>query len=231
MRSTLTQLLSKAVPDANVIRYSYTKSRGDMGASLTVCFEFRGLLVMATTRKGGTTFTKLDKCEPENTAGISLTFSSDGVGFLPRVGNSLTRATESSMVSLAVQAIEYGSKILLLKSLQQQPVQQSTQQPAQPKKEDVMPSKTHSPLEVTSVQVFPVTTEGKLRAFARVVINDQLQLTSLRVYEGTKGLFVSYPNDPAHKGEDYRQLFFPLTKELRDRFEVRILGEYAKVIG
>jgi stage V sporulation protein G len=84
-----------------------------------------------------------------------------------------------------------------------------------------------SSLAVTQVQIFPIPgAEGKLRAFARILLNDELQLTSLRVYEGSKGLFVSYPNDPAHKGEDYRQLFYPVTRELRDAIEVAILDAY-----
>lgn len=90
---------------------------------------------------------------------------------------------------------------------------------------------TLATLTVTQVQIFPIpNAEGKLRAFARVLINDALLLTSLRIYEGTKGLFVSYPNDPAHKGEDYRQLFYPVTKDLRDHLEEVILGEYNKVM-
>lgn len=85
-------------------------------------------------------------------------------------------------------------------------------------------------LAITSVQIFPLLqSEGKLRGFARIVIADQIQLTSLRIYQGTKGLFVSYPNDPAHKGEDYRQLFYPVTKELRDAIEEAILNEYRKI--
>ncbi len=87
-------------------------------------------------------------------------------------------------------------------------------------------------LPVTQVQVFPLQQEGgKLRAFARVLIGDALLLTSLRVYEGSKGLFVSYPNDPNHKGEDYRQLFYPVTKELRDEIEAKVLEEYKAAIG
>lgn len=92
-------------------------------------------------------------------------------------------------------------------------------------------NQNYNALEITSVQVFPLhQTEGKLKAFARIVLNDQLQLTSLRVYEGSKGLFVSYPNDPAHKGEDYRQLFYPVERHLRDQIEARILEEYSKAI-
>lgn len=85
-------------------------------------------------------------------------------------------------------------------------------------------------LKITACQVFPINLDGKLKAFARIVLNDQLQLTSLRIYEGAKGLFVSYPNDPAHKGNDYRQLFYPVTKELRNHIEEVILEEYKKTI-
>jgi stage V sporulation protein G len=87
-----------------------------------------------------------------------------------------------------------------------------------------------STLAVTQVQIFPIPgAEGKLRAFARILLNDAIQLTSLRIYEGSKGLFVSYPNDPMHNGEDYRQLFYPVTRELRDEIENKILDQYAKV--
>jgi stage V sporulation protein G len=90
-----------------------------------------------------------------------------------------------------------------------------------------MNATTNSTLVVTQVQVFPIiNAEGKLKAFARVLLNDELLLTSLRVYEGSKGLFVSYPNDPMHKGDDYRQLFYPVTKDLRVHIEEVILKEF-----
>jgi len=77
-----------------------------------------------------------------------------------------------------------------------------------------------------NVQVYLVREPmGKLRAYARVILG-QLQLTGLRIYEGTQGLFVSYPNDPASKGEDYRQIFYPITRELRDSIEKAVLAEY-----
>jgi stage V sporulation protein G len=79
-------------------------------------------------------------------------------------------------------------------------------------------------LSVTASSVYPVKQpKGKLRAFARVILNDQIQLTSLRVYEGANGLFVSYPNDPNHKGDDYKQLYYPVTKDLREEIEGAVL--------
>ncbi len=86
-------------------------------------------------------------------------------------------------------------------------------------------------LAVTNVQVHPLKESlGKTKAFARVVLNEQMQLTGLRVVEGSNGLFVSYPNDPSYKGEDYRSLFYPLTKELREHVEHCVLEKFQESV-
>lgn len=86
-------------------------------------------------------------------------------------------------------------------------------------------------MKVTNVQVWAFgNNQGKLRGMARITLDDELQLTSLRIYEGSTGLFVSYPNDPYHKGEDYRQLFYPINKELRNHIEEEILKAYYDIV-
>jgi stage V sporulation protein G len=89
-------------------------------------------------------------------------------------------------------------------------------------------SETTYPLvPVTGVQVFPLSMPvGKTCAFARVMLADQLQLTGLRVVDGSNGLFVAYPNDPTYKGDDYRSLFYPTTKALREEIESKVLALY-----
>jgi len=82
-------------------------------------------------------------------------------------------------------------------------------------------------IQVTACQVYPLREAvGKTRALARVVLGDQLQLTGLRIVDGANGLFVSYPNDPSYKGDDYRSLFYPVTKELRDHIETVVINEF-----
>lgn len=86
-------------------------------------------------------------------------------------------------------------------------------------------------MEITSVQVFLVPENGKMKAFARVCLDDELMLTSMRVYQGTHGLFVSYPNDTNYKGEDYKQLFYPISKAFRDKVEEAVLKAYEEELA
>jgi len=86
-------------------------------------------------------------------------------------------------------------------------------------------------INITHISVWPVKEpQGKLRAFVRLVINEQFQLTQMRLYEGQAGLFIGYPIDPSHKGEDYRQMFYPLTRELREEIDRLAVAEYLKVM-
>ena len=91
---------------------------------------------------------------------------------------------------------------------------------------------TKSGVQITQVQTFPIKEpHGKLMGFARVCLNDALQLTGLRIYKGTHGLFVSYPNDTSHKGDDYKQVYYPVESELRSLIEVTILHDYERELG
>lgn len=87
-------------------------------------------------------------------------------------------------------------------------------------------------LKVTGIQVYPLREPmGKTRAMVRVVIEDQLQLTGMRIVDGSNGLFVGYPNDPSYKGDDFRSLFYPVTKDLRDHIESVVLKRYKEILA
>ena len=74
-------------------------------------------------------------------------------------------------------------------------------------------------------------THGKTRALARVILNDCLQLTGFRIIDGHNGLFVAYPNDPSYKGDDYRPLFYPVTREIREHIENTLVGKYREQLA
>jgi stage V sporulation protein G len=91
---------------------------------------------------------------------------------------------------------------------------------------------TANTLQVTYCQVILLKEpRGKIKATANVILNDALQLTALRLIEGSMGLFVSYPNDPSWKGEDYRSLFYPITKDLREHIEKVVLAKYEEIVN
>lgn len=89
-------------------------------------------------------------------------------------------------------------------------------------------------LQVTNVQLFALKSSdnlGSIKALASVVLNDQLQIRGLRVVNGTNGLFVSYPADPFHEGEEYRSVCAPITRALREHIENCVLEKYQQVTG
>ena len=89
-------------------------------------------------------------------------------------------------------------------------------------------------LAVTSVQVFPFKegpSMGHMKGLATVVINDQLHLRGLRIMDGANGLFVGYPCDPFYKGEDFRSMYNPITRNLREHIENCVLEKYQAAIS
>lgn len=89
-------------------------------------------------------------------------------------------------------------------------------------------------LAVTNVQVFPFTegpTLGHMKGLASIVLNDQIQIRGLRIMEGQNGMFVGFPNDPFYKGEDYRSIVLPITRQLREHIENCVLEKYQACIA
>lgn len=88
-------------------------------------------------------------------------------------------------------------------------------------------------LSVTNVKVFPIGhpsgMSAKLKAIASITIEDQLQLTNLRLYEGERGLFVSYPDDRSGSNE-YARIYYPVDGGLRARIEKAVIDEYEHFI-
>lgn len=89
-------------------------------------------------------------------------------------------------------------------------------------------------LKVTNVQVFPFKegpSLGHMKGLATVVFNDQFMLRGLRIMDGENGLYVGYPNDPFYKGEDFRFIYQPITRQLREHIENVVLEKYQKEVA
>jgi stage V sporulation protein G len=89
-------------------------------------------------------------------------------------------------------------------------------------------------LVVTKVEVFPFlegTNIGHMKGMATIVLNDQFIIRGLRIMDGENGLFVGYPVDPFFKGDDFRHLVNPITRQLREHIENSVLEKYGAIMA
>lgn len=91
-------------------------------------------------------------------------------------------------------------------------------------------------IEITNVQIFLFnrTDLGNIKGLATITFEDQFVIKGLRIVDGINGLFVGYPCDPFFKGEEngekqFRNLCFPITRELREHIENKVLTKYQAV--
>lgn len=94
---------------------------------------------------------------------------------------------------------------------------------------DMSPSSEFDCLAVTQVRVFPFKDSvnlGHVKALAEIVLNDQLVIRGLRVMDGVNGLFVSYPLDPFFKGDEFRSICNPISRQLREHIENCVLEKF-----
>lgn len=88
---------------------------------------------------------------------------------------------------------------------------------------------------ITNISVYTLNdANSKTVALATVTIADCLVLTSLRIVKGKKGMFVSMPqrklSKPDKNGNEYADIFFPVTHDFREELNNAILDEYDKKV-
>lgn len=88
---------------------------------------------------------------------------------------------------------------------------------------------------ITNVSVYTLNdANSKTVALATVTISDCLVLTGLRIVKGKKGMFVSMPqrklSKPDKNGNEYADIFFPVTHDFREELNNAVLDEYDKKV-
>ena len=77
------------------------------------------------------------------------------------------------------------------------------------------------------VRVYPIDEpKGNTQAFASIAVDDLIAIRGIRVIEGEKGLFVSMPQSLNPKTNEFNDIAFPLTKELREQIIKAVIDEY-----
>ena len=88
---------------------------------------------------------------------------------------------------------------------------------------------------ITNASVYILNdANSKTVALATVTVADCLVLTGLRIVKGKKGLFVSMPqrklSKPDKNGNEYADIFFPVTHGFREELNNAVLDEYDRAI-
>ena len=84
---------------------------------------------------------------------------------------------------------------------------------------------------ITNVSVYTLNdSNSKTVAIATVTIEDCLVLTGLKIVSGKKGMFVSMPqrklSKPDKNGNEYADIFFPITHGFREELNDAVLDAY-----
>ena len=77
---------------------------------------------------------------------------------------------------------------------------------------------------LTDIKIYAFNGDGKTKAFVTARYHD-IVLTGMKIVEGSNGPFVSMPSQKDKKGE-YRDVYFPVTKEARQAINDAILSQY-----
>ena len=89
--------------------------------------------------------------------------------------------------------------------------------------------------EITEVKVFLLKNpheNSKTRAFAQFTIAGSFVVKSIRVVEGSKGMFVGLPQQKGSgdNSSEYYDICFPITKEGREYISSEILNRYTTIM-
>lgn len=82
-------------------------------------------------------------------------------------------------------------------------------------------------MKITEVKVYPAQDNGRLKAYATIVFDNDFIVRDLKVIEGNKGLFVSMPSRRRKDGS-FRDIVHPLNSETRSTIEQQIIEEYER---
>ena len=84
-------------------------------------------------------------------------------------------------------------------------------------------------IEITEVRV-SLREDAKLKAFASITLDDLFVIRGLKIIEGAKDhLFVAMPSRKRPDGK-HQDIAHPITQEMREYLERKVLAEYGKEV-
>lgn len=80
-------------------------------------------------------------------------------------------------------------------------------------------------MEITDIRIRKVSTEGKLKAYVTVTLDNCFVVHNVKIIEGKTGVFIAMPSRKTRTGE-YKDVAHPITPEFRALVQNSILEAY-----
>lgn len=88
-------------------------------------------------------------------------------------------------------------------------------------------------LSITEVQIWPVSNaEGsRIKAMATITFNNTLRVNGLRIIEGAKGLFLSFPSQKKPGSDQFYPLFYPIGRSAAAEIQDKVIERYKDMVA
>jgi stage V sporulation protein G len=80
-------------------------------------------------------------------------------------------------------------------------------------------------MKITDIRIRMVEKEGRMKAVASVVFDDEFVVHDIKIVEGERGLFIAMPSRKTNSG-DFRDIAHPVSSEARERIQSAVLEKY-----
>ena len=80
-----------------------------------------------------------------------------------------------------------------------------------------------------AVRIYSIPTDGAILAHASITLNGAFAVRGVKVVDSEKGPFVSMPRQKV--GDEYRDVCYPLNKELRDQISGAVMDAYQQELA
>jgi stage V sporulation protein G len=84
-------------------------------------------------------------------------------------------------------------------------------------------------MEISDIKIRKTMNEGRLRAVVSITIDDAIAIHDIKLVQGDERMFVAMPSRK-EPGGVFRDIIHPITGNVREQIEERILDAYNKYI-
>lgn len=84
-------------------------------------------------------------------------------------------------------------------------------------------------MEISDIKIRKTMHEGRLRAVVSITIDNAIAIHDIKLVQGDDRMFVAMPSRREESGV-FRDIIHPISSEIRDELEEKILGAYRDYI-